>query len=266
MQELSELRRLYLDMVQRCIINTIYEDPNQGFWSPQVFDSQLRDLGRDWPSKAHSMIGNRRMSNLRDILEFIVANKIAGDFIETGVWRGGACIMARAVFKAYQVTDRRVWVADSFCGLPRPNPKYSADTGDQHHSYQQLAISLEEVKSNFAKYDLLDDQVIFLQGWFSETLPKAPIQQLAVLRLDGDMYESTMDGLLNLYDKVSPGGFVIVDDFGAVAACQRAILEFRSQRKIEDPIQNIDGIGVFWRKSAVSDPVASPTLVGAHTS
>ncbi|HXY04245.1 MAG TPA: TylF/MycF/NovP-related O-methyltransferase, partial [Terriglobales bacterium] len=146
MQELTELRRLYLDMVQRCIINTIYEDPNQGFWSPQVFDGQLRDLGRDWPSRAHSMIGNRRMSNLRQITEFVVANQIPGDFIETGVWRGGACIMARAIFKAYGVEDRRVWVADSFCGLPQPNPKYAADANDKHHSYAELAISLDEVK------------------------------------------------------------------------------------------------------------------------
>jgi Macrocin-O-methyltransferase (TylF) len=266
MQELAELRKLYLDMVQKCIINTIYEDPNQGFWSAQVFDGQLRDLGRDWPSKAHSMIGNRRMSNLRDIIEFVITNHVPGDFIETGVWRGGACIMARAILKAYGVSDRRVWVADSFRGLPQPNPKYPADAGDQHHSYAELAISLEEVKSNFAKYDLLDDQVVFLQGWFSETLPRAPIKRLAVLRLDGDMYESTMDGLHNLYDKVTSGGFVIVDDFGAVAACQQAILEFRRQRNIEDPIQNIDGIGVFWRKSAVGDRALSANLLGVHTS
>ena len=250
MQTADELRKLYLDMVQKCIINTIYEDPNQGFWSPQVFDGQLRDLGRDWPSKAHSMIGNRRMTNLRQITEFAVANNIPGDFIETGVWRGGACIMARAVFKAYGVTDRRVWVADSFCGLPAPNPKYAADANDQHHTFSELAISLEEVKANFAKYDLLDEQVVFLKGWFSQTLPQAPINALAVLRLDGDMYESTMDGLTNLYHKVSPGGFVIVDDFGAVQACQKAILEFRGDHKIEDAIHNIDGIGVFWQKSA----------------
>jgi O-methyltransferase/8-demethyl-8-(2,3-dimethoxy-alpha-L-rhamnosyl)tetracenomycin-C 4'-O-methyltransferase len=260
MDQTSELRTLYLDMVQRCIINTIYEDPNQGHWSPHVFDEKLRALGRDWPSKAHSMIGTLRMSNLRQITEFVVANNIPGDFIETGVWRGGACIMARAVFKAYGATDRRVWVADSFCGLPEPNPIYAADAGDKHHTYQELAISLEEVKANFAKYDLLDDQVGFLKGWFSETLPKAPIQNLAVLRLDGDMYESTMDGLLNLYDKVTPGGFVIVDDFGALQGCQQAIMEFRGARQIEDPMCNIDGIGVYWRKSAIarSEVAAQP--------
>jgi O-methyltransferase len=182
----------------------------------------------------------------------VVANHIPGDFIETGVWRGGACIMARAVFKAYGADDRRVWVADSFCGLPQPDPKYAADANDKHHTYAELAVSLEEVKANFAKYGLLDDQVVFLKGWFSETLPTAPIQRLAVLRLDGDMYESTMDGLVNLYDRVSPGGFVIVDDYGALKGCQQAISEFRASRRIEDPIQNIDGIGVFWCKSVAT--------------
>ncbi|MBZ5547647.1 MAG: TylF/MycF family methyltransferase [Acidobacteriia bacterium] len=259
MDGLAELRKLYLDLMQKCIINTIYEDPNQGFWSAKVFDGQLRDLGRDWPSKAHSMIGNRRMFNLRQITEFVVVNNVPGDFIETGVWRGGACIMARAIFKAYGATDRRVWVADSFCGLPAPNPKYAADANDKHHTFSELAVSLEEVKSNFAKYDLLDDQVVFLKGWFSETLPKAEIKNLAVLRLDGDMYESTTDGLTNLYDKVSCGGFVIVDDFGAVEGCRRAVMDFRNHRKIEDPIYNIDGIGAFWRKSAagVNHPAES---------
>jgi macrocin-O-methyltransferase TylF-like protien len=250
MDSLTEVRKLYLDLVQKCIINTIYEDPNQDSWSPKIFNGQLRELGRDWPSKAHSMIGNRRMSNLRQIVEYVIVNNIPGDFIETGVWRGGACIMARAIMKAYGVSDRRVWVADSFCGLPTPNPKYEADANDNHHSFPELAVSLEEVKSNFSKYDLLDDQVAFLKGWFSETLPHADIKSLAVLRLDGDMYESTRDALSNLYDKVSGGGFVIVDDFGAVEGCKRAVMTFRKERGIEDRIQNIDGIGAFWRKSA----------------
>ena len=264
MQNLAEVRKLYLDMVQRCIINTIYEDPNQGFWSPQVFDSRLRELGRDWPAKAHSMIGNRRLANLRNVLEFVIAKEIPGDFIETGAWRGGACIMARAVFRAYGVTDRQVWVADSFCGLPAPNPKFTADANDKHHTYAELAVSLEEVKSNFAKYDLLDDQVVFLKGWFSETLPQASIKSVAVLRLDGDMYESTMDGLVHLYDKVRPGGFIIVDDFGAVAACRQAVLEFRADRKMEDPIYDIDGIGVFWQKSATPLSVVPGSSNASH--
>lgn len=245
----GEPRRLYLDMVQRCVLNMIYEDANQDRWSPHRFDVRLRELGRDWPSQAHSMIGNARMANLRNIAELVIRESIPGDFIETGVWRGGACIMMRAVLKAYGVANRRVWVADSFCGLPKPSPQVASDDGDLHHTFSELAVSLDQVQANFAKYGLLDDQVQFLKGWFSETLSSAPIEQLAILRLDGDMYESTMDALTHLYDKVSEGGFIIVDDFGAVPGCQKAVIDFREQRKIDAVIQPIDGCGVFWRKT-----------------
>jgi len=255
-QREQELRRLYLDMIQKCLINVIYEDPNGDHWSPHSYQSQLRELGRDWPSQAHSMIGNVRMTNLRQLVEFVVQNGIPGDLIETGVWRGGACIMMRAVLKAYGVEDRIVWVADSFCGLPEPNPDIDADRGDKHHTFTELAVSLSQVQSNFAKYGLLDDQVRFLKGWFSETLPVAPIEQLAILRLDGDMYESTMDALDSLYDKVSKGGFIIVDDYGAVAGCRKAIDDFRLRRGISTPIQPIDGYGVFWRKG---EPASVPS-------
>jgi len=245
----NHLRTLYLDMVEKCLINVIYEDPNQDRWSSHQFHTQLRELGRDWPSQAHSMIGKARMTNLRDITEEVIREGVPGDLIETGVWRGGACIMMRAVLKAYGVYDRRVWVADSFCGLPEPKLGVEADTGDVHHTFKELAVSIEEVKANFMKYGLLDDQVRFLQGWFSDTLPSAPVEELAVLRLDGDMYSSTMDALVSLYDKVSIGGYVIVDDFGAVAGCRKAILDFRSSRHIDEPLTNIDGWGVFWKKA-----------------
>jgi hypothetical protein len=104
------------------------------------------------------------------------------------------------------------------------------------------------VKRNFERYDLLDDQVRFLQGWFSETLPKAPIERLAVLRLDGDLYESTTDALVNLYDRLSPGGYVIVDDF-CIPACRQAVHDFRQTRGIQDEIIQIDWTGVYWRRS-----------------
>ncbi len=244
--EVAELRRLYLDMVQRTIINTVYEDPAQTFGTS--YQPEVREIGSDWPSLAHSMIGNRRMGNLRAVCEDSIAERIPGDFIETGVWRGGACILMRAVLKAWGITDRRVWVADSFAGLPPPTPdKYPADRGDNSFEYRELAVSLEQVQANFSKYDLLDDQVRFLKGWFKDTLPAAPIERLAVLRLDGDMYESTMDTLNALYHKVSTGGFVIVDDF-ILPKCRAAITDFRNAKNITETIIDIDGAGVYWRK------------------
>lgn len=242
----AELRRLYLDMLQRTIINTVYEDPAQTFGT--TYQPEVREIGSDWPSLAHSMIGNRRMSNLRTACEDVIAERIPGDFIETGVWRGGACILMRAVLKAWGATDRLVWLADSFAGLPPPTAdKYPADCGDNSFEYRELAVSLEQVQANFAKYDLLDDQVRFLKGWFKDTLPAAPITRLAVLRLDGDMYESTMDALNALYHKVSPGGFVIVADY-ILPKCRAAIGDFRKAKGVTETITDIDGAGVYWRK------------------
>ncbi len=261
-----ELRKLYLDMVQNSVINTIYEDPNNDRWQPHEFNKDLRELGRDWPVQAHSMIGNRRMGNLREIAECILECNIPGDFIETGVWRGGACIMMRAVLKAYGDTHRKVFVADSFCGLPAPNPEIAADAKDQHYTFSELFVSSNQVRANFSKYGLLDAQVCFLEGWFSDTLPTAPIDQIALLRLDGDMYESTIDALNALFDRVTPGGFVIIDDYGAVEGCQRAIRDFRAARGIDDPLYDIDGFGAFWRKStAPPDPTQKPHIEAAET-
>lgn len=250
MPDESELRSLYIDLMQKCLTNTIYEDPPQDQWSGGKYDRNLRDKGLDWPSMAHTMIGNRRMSNLRKLTEYVITNNIPGDMIETGAWRGGACIFMRAILKAYGVSDRVIWCADSFEGLPKPDPeRFPQDAGDIHHTYDPLKVSLEEVKNNFGQYGLLDEQVKFLKGWFKDTLPDAPIEQLAILRLDGDMYQSTAEGLLYLYDKLNTGGFVIVDDYGVLGGCQAATNDFRRQRGIADPIQNIDGVGVYWQKS-----------------
>jgi O-methyltransferase len=169
--------------------------------------------------------------------------------LEAGVWRGGACIMMRGVLAAYGITDRTVWVADSFEGLPSPDPiNYPADTGDRHSTHGALRVSLEDVQTNFHNYGLLDGQVKFLKGWFKDTLAAAPIERLAVLRLDGDMYSSTIQTLEALYDKLSPGGYLIVDDY-ILDGCRQAIEDFRARTGIRDEINDIDGAAVFWRKS-----------------
>ena len=160
--------------------------------------------------------------------------------------------MMRAVLHAYRITTRRVWVADSFQGLPSPDIEhYPADRDSDYHTFEELSIPFETVKRNFAKYDLLDDQVVFLKGWFKDTLPIAPIERLALLRLDGDLYESTIIALNSLYDKLSPGGYVIVDDYHVVPGCKAAIGDFLAERKISSGLSEIDGVGVFWQKTSV---------------
>ncbi|HEY0744939.1 MAG TPA: TylF/MycF family methyltransferase [Chryseosolibacter sp.] len=212
-------------------------------------DRKKRLVGADWPSYADTMIGLARLQNIRFCVTDTIKNQVAGDLIETGVWRGGATIFMRAILKAYNVHDKNVWVADSFEGLPKPNEeKYVHDKGDKHFTEDALKVSLEDVKRNFEKYDLLDDQVKFLKGWFKDTLPVAPISKLSVLRLDGDMYESTMDALINLYPKLSVGGYIIIDDWNAVKACKQAVEDYRAQFSINEKIEQIDWASVYWKK------------------
>jgi len=212
-------------------------------------DKEKRYFGHDWPLNAETMIGIQRLDNIEYCVGEILDQKIEGDFIEAGVWRGGAVIFMKALLKVNKDSDRKIWVADSFCGLPRPNEKrYAQDAGDLHYTHTELAVSKEIVENNFRKYKLLDDKVCFLEGWFKDTLPRAAMDKLALIRLDADMYESTMDGLKNLYPKLSKGGFLIVDDWGAVDACKQAVIDYRMEYGILEEIIPIDWGGVYWKK------------------
>jgi O-methyltransferase len=200
------------------------------------------------------MVGLARLDNLQRCIKDAVQRSVPGDLIETGVWRGGASIFMRGVLKALGEVDRRVWVADSFQGLPAPGRRFAVDEGDIHHRFSGLAVSLEVVKDNFRRYGLLDEQVQFVHGWFRDTLPGLREQRWAVIRLDGDMYESTMDALENLYPQLSTGGYLIVDD-GALPRCRAAVDDFRRRYGIQEPIERIDWTGLFWRRE---EPVIAP--------
>ena len=197
----------------------------------------------------HTMIGHKRLDNIHDLLDIIVRDRVPGDLIETGVWRGGATVFMRGYLAARGITDRRVWVADSFAGLPVPSTQQDQGLDFSAAVYPILAISRAAVEDLFRRYELLDDQVEFLEGWFKDTLPTAPIGKLALLRLDGDLYESTRDALTHLYHKLSPGGFVIVDDYHDFQACRQAVDEFRANVGDRAELQRIDWTGVYWRKA-----------------
>jgi hypothetical protein len=205
---------------------------------------------------AVSMLPIARFDNLQFCILDVISNNVPGDLIETGVWRGGATIFMRAALKALEVTDRTVWVADSFEGLPRPDAEKFPLEVEAHESqglnsvYNNLAVGLDEVQANFKAYRMLDDKVKFLKGWFKDTLPIAPIHSLAILRLDGDYYESTTDALVNLYDKLSIGGYVIIDDYGedSWTYCRQAVDDYRRDRGISEPLIQVDKRCFYWRR------------------
>ena len=241
-------RELYLDLLKGVLTDSLYD----------TVDPEQRNEGRDWPSRGCTMIGRKRLDNLQRCIEDVIDKGVPGDLIETGVWRGGATIFMRALLKLDNVRDRTVWVADSFQGLPPPDPgRYPADEGDAHHTMTALAVSADEVRANFAKFGVLDEGVRFLEGWFEQTLSTPEISRLAVLRLDGDMYGSTMVALEQLYHRVSEGGYVIIDDYGAVPGCRKAVDDFRARHGITEPMHAVDWTGVYWQRRGIAGSAAS---------
>jgi O-methyltransferase len=275
--DLEDPGELYLRLLKGCLTRSLFieehhNEPHLSGWRRLVRDAinrveknldwriveratasvQDRHEGRDFPQTAETMAGHLRLENVRHCIASVLHDGVAGDLIETGVWRGGTSIFMRAVLAAHGVDDRTVWVADSFEGLPTPSADaHPVDRRYDLDGFSELAVGLDQVKANFAKYGLLDEHVQFLAGWFKDTLAAAPIEQLAVARLDGDLYESTIDAITALYPKLSLGGYLIVDDYNAplfADACGQAIRDYRAQHAISEPIQTIDWTGVYWRR------------------
>jgi len=250
--------------MKKILLNEIYFEHESSLYGPQDDEAArwaARQIGRETPEFALTMVGRRRLDNVHRCVAAVLEEAIPGDLMECGVCRGGVAILMRSILHAYGITDRSVWVADSFQGVPAPKADlYPADRGLDLHDREDLAVALVEVQKNFARFDLLDGQVKFIEGFFADSLPGAPVGDLAVLRLDGDLYESTYVCLVNLYERVSPGGFVIVDDYNCYECCRRAVQDFARERGLAFNIQDIDGWGAYWRKEG------TPRIHAASTS
>lgn len=229
-------RNLYLNLLKKTVIDCIYEPLTHGLIEGIVV-----------PKRGHTMIGLKRLNNIQNCFENILKENVEGDLIETGVWKGGATIFMAGLVKAYN-ENRKIFVADSFDGLPKPSPeKYPVDNGDMHWTYDDLSVSFEEVYNNFKNYDLLDENVVFLKGWFKDTLPTVNDKKFSLIRLDGDMYESTWDALKNLYNNLSIGGYVIIDDW-LLKGANQAVIDFRNKYNIVEEINYINDYSVYWKK------------------
>ena len=163
--------------------------------------------------------------------------------------RGGSSIFARSVFLAYG-SQRKVILADSFEGLPHGSTtKYDPD---KFFNKKYLSVSIDVVKENFNRFGIYDEnKVVFIVGFFNKTMPEVHryIQELAVLRIDGDMYESCFDVINNLYAHVTVGGYVFIDDWTGFD-CNVAVIDFRKELGIAEEIIEVTSSesGVYWKK------------------
>lgn len=267
---------LYAQLLMRAVTGSLYPSDTYDAhfvsedFPKKPYDFEQRKYGKDCPAIGHTMVGWVRLQSLYNALRTCIIEGVRGDFLEAGVWRGGAsifaagvlremgCLGVQAASKSSAQADARagcgmdVWVCDSFQG-------FETEPWDGDYDFIKLnpivAVSEETVRANFELYQLgafVDTSVHFVKGFFADSLPHLhQVSSIAVLRLDGDLFSSTSDILYNLYNKVAIGGFVIVDDY-EISDCKRAIDHFRELHEIRDPLIEVDphSKAVYWRKSA----------------
>lgn len=166
---------------------------------------------------------------------------VPGALVDCGVYNGGSTLLL-----SLGAPNRRVWAFDSFSGMPSPGPEDGVGdewTGASHGSEQRLAELFERHGAR--------ERLQIVAGWFEDTLPREAgrVGPIAVLHLDCDWYESIKPALAALYPSVSPGGFVVIDDYGHFEGARKATDEFRAAHGITAPLEHIDYRVVYWRKA-----------------
>lgn len=238
----DDYKNKYLDLLQMLLLNIIYEDNEEGIIQGSVH-----------PENALTMIGLRRMVNLKNLLIETIRNNIEGDILEAGCWRGGAMMYARAILNAYDNNNKKVYCCDSFEGIPRmDDAKYYLD----RIAYQYEFLNknpVEKVIKNFNRLGL-NEGTIIVKGYFHNTFPKINVNRLSLLRLDGDTYNSTYISLFYMYPKLSVGGYIIIDDYIDWLGCREATNTYRQENNITEQIYFVDYEygeilrGVYWKK------------------
>ncbi len=251
----NDLRAAYLDLLKLSLCDlcgtsttSVWKDARGEIMSRELRDEELqvRAMGVDWPLHGLTMVGLHRLDDLQARVESIVEDGTEGDLIEAGTWRGGASILMRATLNSLGAHDRTVWVADSFEGFPLPDEH--TETGHLA-PVEFLSVPLEEVKASFARLGC-EDGVRFVPGFFQETLSSLSDRRWSLIRLDGDSYDASWTTLASLYPGLSAGGYVVVDDYGALPECQRAVEDFRRLHGISEPLEQVDWTSVRWRRTS----------------
>jgi hypothetical protein len=212
-------------------------------------DPEARDEGRLWRVPGETMLGRARLEHLAACVERVVADGVPGDVVDCGVWRGGSAIMLLAALHVHGDGSRAVWLADTFAGDPDPDPGTFPDDAAAVGSPRRAGVPRKEVEAAFARLGLDTARLRFVEGAFRDTLPVAPVGQVALLHLDAPLYEATFVALESLYPKVVPGGFVVVDDYGSNETCRRAVDEFRADHGVAEPLARVDWTAVAWRRA-----------------
>ena len=240
------IRDAYLDALKRSITNYAYLGGDTPFDEWRVVSHYDVPAGT-WKIEPHArpctLLSKRQLDLIQGAVAHVEQAKVPGDFIEAGIWRGGAIILMRALLDAYNISGRKIFAADSFAGIPK-NVRARGDPVDLWKD--RWVASLEDVQRNIWRYGMLDDRIQFVVGFFEDSLSSLASERFALIRLDSDSYDSVETSLEHLYPLLSKGGVAIIDDWHLVG-CKQAVEDYRSRHAIADPVEVVDG-NAYWVK------------------
>lgn len=220
---------------------------------PELTDAEAAIMEKVRPFTMSSI---ERLWSTTQAARYAAERKLEGDFVECGVWRGGSSMAAALTFVALGDTSRTMWLFDTFDGMTEPldvdvtmmggigaTEIYNdakTDTGSTWANAQ-----LDEVRANMASTGYPADRLRYVKGPVEQTmiLPENQPEKVAVLRLDTDWYESTKVEMEVLFDRIVPGGLLIVDDYGHWAGSKKAVDEFLAARPERYLLHRIDHTG-----------------------
>ena len=239
-------RAAYIDLLKRSITNYLYlggDKPIEDFRCVSHYDLATSTWKIERLSQPLTLLNKDQLDLIEKAILSIEERRVPGDFIEAGIWRGGAIILMRALIDAYSLDGRRVFAADSFAGIPK-NVRAVNDPVDEWND--RWVASLDEVQRSIDRFGLLDEKVLFVVGFFEDSLKHLAGERFSLVRLDSDSYDSVETSLEHLYPITSKGGIVIIDDWH-LPGCKMAVLDYRERYGITDQIQEY-GANAYWVK------------------
>jgi len=209
-------------------------------WNALSLFVQVRD---------HTMVDVPRLKLLYELTKELDCQGIPGDLVTCGVYRGGsAAVLAGANIKSG--VQRKSWLFDSFQGLPEPTERDGFEAQETYYK-GWCGAGEDEVRRLFARLGLMSSNVHIVRGWFEDTLPRAPLQQIALLHIDADWYDSMRICLTTLFDRVQPNGVIVLDDYGRWEGCRNATSDFFSARNLDLALLRYCGPAAYFRKPAL---------------
>jgi O-methyltransferase len=183
-------------------------------------------------------------------IQYIVENKIPGDIVECGVWRGGSILLATCALRYFGDTSREIYLYDTFEGMPKPGPLDKRwdgldalptwENATERGGMWGFGGTVEMVKELVFKGGYPEDKFHFIKGMVEDTLPSVKPDQIALLRLDTDLYDSTYHELVHLYPSLSADGILIIDDYGYFQGSRKATDQYIKENNLKLFLHRVD--------------------------